>query len=140
MVLATSRSCNKHETRYPPFYVEMLAATWGINKLRPYIYGMHFTLITDHRPITYLMNKLDGLSDMHQRWQMQLQEYSFNVIHRAGKSHQIADVPSRHPLPSHWDSTGACLNPLSAEEQMEATVGARDSMVQDNAGIVAATQ
>lgn len=119
LVLATSRSCNKHETRYPPFYGEMLASTWGVNKLRPYIYGMHFTLVTDHRPITYLLHKMDGLSDMHQRWQMQLQEYSFDIIHRAGKLHQIADVPSRHPLLGPWDNTGACLSPLGVVDEQD---------------------
>ena len=116
LVLATSRSCNKHEKRYPPFYGEMLAATWGVNKLRAYLYGHPFTLVTDHKPITYLMHKPDGLSDMHQRWQMQLQEYSFDVVHRAGKNHEIADVPSRFPLPSTTDSTGACLDQLSAAD------------------------
>ena len=113
LVLATSRSCNKHERRYPPFYGEMLASTWGINKLRPYLYGNYFTLITDHKPLLYLMHKPDGLSDMHQRWQMQLLEYSFDIIHRAGKEHANADVTSRFPVLPPFDDSGACLDPLN---------------------------
>jgi len=94
----------------------MLAATWGINKLRAYLYGHPFTLITDHKPITYLLHRIEGSSDMHQRWQMQLQEYTFTVIHRAGKNHANADIPSRYPLQLLGDSTGAQLDPLSTEE------------------------
>ena len=120
MVLAVSRSCNVHEARYPSFYGEMLAATWGVNKLRPYLYGIPFVLVTDHKPITYLLHKRDGLSDMHQRWQLQLQEYQFNIIHREGKKHAIADVPSRHPIPHIADGSGSCLDPLNAAELEEA--------------------
>ena len=122
LVLATSRSCNKHEVSYPPFYGEMLAGTWGINKLRPYLYGNFFTLVTDHKPLLYLLHKKEGLSDMHQRWQMQLLEYDFTIIHRAGKMHANADITSRNPLLDPWDNTGSCLDPLVEKEVEEIRV------------------
>jgi hypothetical protein len=41
---------------------------------------------------------------------MILQEYEFEVVHRAGEKHQNADSLSRQPLPSDLDPTGARLD------------------------------
>jgi hypothetical protein len=59
--------------------------------------------------MTYLLHRIEGLSDVHQRWHMQLQEYTFSVIHRAGK-----DIQTEYPLQLLGDSAGAQLDPRPA--------------------------
>jgi hypothetical protein len=55
------------------------------------------------------MNKPD-LTGKHARWALSLQEFTFIITHRAGITHQNADMPSRYPQPSKVDNTGARLD------------------------------
>ncbi|GFW09419.1 transposon Ty3-I Gag-Pol polyprotein [Trichonephila clavipes] len=36
-----------------------IVATWATNKFRPYIFGKHFTVVTDHHSLCWLMNLKD---------------------------------------------------------------------------------
>ncbi|KAK3274948.1 hypothetical protein CYMTET_16901 [Cymbomonas tetramitiformis] len=104
-----SRSLSKTERQYASFQGEMLAVVWAIRTLRQYLRGIHFTLITDHSPLTTLMEKGD-LQGQHLRWAISLQEFEFTVQYRPGPKNENADVPSRYPLPSTADETGARLD------------------------------
>ncbi|KAK3260606.1 hypothetical protein CYMTET_30450 [Cymbomonas tetramitiformis] len=82
-------------------------STYGIVRtLRQYLHGVHFTLVTDHSPLTTLMEKSD-LQGQHLRWAISLHEFDFTVQYRPGAKNSNADVPSRYPLPSTTDETGA---------------------------------
>eukprot|EP00798_Chlamydomonas_sp_ICE-L_P007071 gene7071-biopygen16880 len=54
LVACASRSLNKHEAEYSSFKGEMLAACWACKIFRVYVLGLHFTLVTDHSPVTAL--------------------------------------------------------------------------------------
>ncbi|KAK3288393.1 hypothetical protein CYMTET_4128 [Cymbomonas tetramitiformis] len=82
------------------------AVVWAVRTLRQYLHGVHFTLVTDHSPLTTLMEKAD-LQGQHLRWAISLQEFDFTVQYRPGAKNSNADVPSRYPLPSTMDETGA---------------------------------
>ena len=111
MVACASRTCNVHEKRYAPYYGEMLAAVWAVKTFRVYLHGApKFKLVTDHQPLTYLMNN-PNLTGQHARWALALQEYDFEIVHRPGVTHQNADGLSRMPLATTVDGTGACLDP-----------------------------
>ncbi|GAQ93578.1 hypothetical protein KFL_016730010, partial [Klebsormidium nitens] len=73
---------------------------------RVYLYGRHFTLITDHEPLKWLMTNM-RLTGMHARWAIILQEYDFEIAHRSGLKNLDADGLSRNPLPSDHDGTDA---------------------------------
>ena len=106
-----SRSLNKHERNYPSYKGELLALTWAVKMFRQHLHGVHFKLVTDHRPLLWLMETRD-LSGQYARWQMLLQEHSFTVMHRAGLKHQNADALSRFPDPQTEDhETGTQLDP-----------------------------
>ncbi len=111
MVACISRSLNKHEANYSSYEGEALACVWACKTLRPYLHGASFSIVTDHQPLCYLMTN-QSLTGKHARWALSLQEYEFQVIHRPGKSHQNADVPSRFPRGSAFDGTGARLDGL----------------------------
>ncbi len=93
----------------------MLAVVWAVKLLRPYLYGIEFTIVTDHRPLLWLMSTPD-LTGKHARWALSLMDNVFVVVHRAGKSHCNADVVSRFPEAHSHDETGAQLDADAASK------------------------
>ncbi|KAJ9519684.1 hypothetical protein QJQ45_013313 [Haematococcus lacustris] len=111
MVACCSRSCNVHERNYASYTGEMLAVVWAVKTMRFYLHGRHFTIVTDHQPLSWLMSGQQHTGQVA-RWAMQLQEYDFTVKHRPGVTHQNADALSRSPRSTSVDNTGACLDPI----------------------------
>jgi hypothetical protein len=101
-----SRSLNKHERNYPSYKGELLALAWAAKSFRVHLHGVRFTVVTDHQPLVWLM-KARELTGQYARWQMLLQEYDFEVVHRPGAKHNNADVLSRFPSATTDDVTGA---------------------------------
>jgi hypothetical protein len=87
----------------------MLAAVWAVKTFRPHVLGLNFSVVTEHSPLQWSMNKPD-LTGKHARWALSLQEFTFIITHKAGIKHQNADVPSRYPQPSKMDNTRARLD------------------------------
>ena len=89
-----SRALSKAERKYFPTERECLAIVYCVKYFRPYVYGRHFTISTDHNPLRWLQSVKDSC-DRLLRWSLKLQEYDFTVVHRPGKAHRNADVVSR---------------------------------------------
>ena len=106
VVAYASRSNNRAESNYSSYAGECLAAVWGVRYFRVYLYGVHFKLYTDHRPLEWLM-KSPNLTGMHARWALMLQEFDFEIKYRKGLVNMNADGLSRSPLPETEDLTGA---------------------------------
>lgn len=90
-----SRTLNDVETRYATIEKEALAIVWAINKFKPYLYGAKFTLLTDHKPLTFLKNS--SKNDKILRWALDLKNYTFDVLYKEGKTNVVADALSRRP-------------------------------------------
>jgi len=65
-----------------------------VKYFRPYLYGRHFNIITDHRPLTYLFGIKDASSQL-MRWRLQLADYDYTITYRTGPEHSNADCLSR---------------------------------------------
>ena len=104
-----SRSLNKHERNYPSYKGELLALAWAVRMFCHHLFGTEFQLVTDHQPLLWIMKAKD-LNGQYARWQLMLQEYDFNIVHRAGIKHTNADVLSRFPQASDRDTSGARLD------------------------------
>lgn len=89
-----SRTLNKAEINYSVIQKELLAIIWAVKYFRPYLYGRKFNIITDHRPLTFLFG-LKDVSSQLMRWRLQLSEYDYTIIYRAGSENANADCLSR---------------------------------------------
>lgn len=89
-----SRKLTDTEKRYSTSERELLSVVYAIEKFRPYIDGLHFEVVTDHSALKWLHKMKDPHGRLG-RWAMKLQQFSFDVIHRPGKSHTVPDALSR---------------------------------------------
>jgi len=102
VIAYASRSLTSCEKAYSTTEKECLAIVWGIEKMRPYLEGYHFTVLTDHQSLKWLRT-LKSPSGRLARWQMSLQQYSFDVKYRKGALNKVADALSRDPATSDSD-------------------------------------
>jgi len=95
-----SRTLNEAEVNYSTVEREMLAIVWGIQHFRPYLFGHKFTIVTDHRPLTWLMGFKEPNFKLV-RWKLQLLEYDYEVTYKKGSQNVVADALSRIELQVH---------------------------------------
>ncbi|KAJ1199297.1 hypothetical protein NDU88_003134 [Pleurodeles waltl] len=89
-----SRRLLPRERRWSAIEREAFAVVWALKKLRPYLFGTHFRVQTDHRPLRWLM-QMRGENPKLLRWSISLQGMDFTVEHRPGTEHANADGLSR---------------------------------------------
>ena len=90
----TSRTLNNDERNYPTIEKELLAIVWRYMYFRQYLYGRKFTVVTDHRPVTWFFSVKDPSSRLL-RWRLKLEEYEYEVKYKKGSSNTNADALSR---------------------------------------------
>ncbi|KAJ8893376.1 hypothetical protein PR048_005967 [Dryococelus australis] len=92
-----SQKLNKAERNYSTTERECPCVFLVLKKWH-YLYGCKFTVVTDHRPLRWLLQIKEPTSHLA-RWYLLLSEYDFEIIHKAGKANANADVLSR--IPAH---------------------------------------
>ena len=106
VVAYASRSLSDVERRYSQTEREALAIVWAVERLHVYLYGSHFTLLTDCKPVQLILDNPQSKPPARiERWNLRLQGYDFDVVHMRGKSNP-SDFLSRHPLSAQDDSHG----------------------------------
>ena len=93
-IVYLSRTLNPHEQNHTVSDKELSAVVCSIEKLRPYVEGYPFTVVTDHSALKWLKNLKDATGKLA-RWALKLQQWDFDIVHRKGSLHQIPDALSR---------------------------------------------
>lgn len=89
-----SRGFTKGETNKSTIEKELAAIHFAVQHFKPYIYGTHFKIKSDHKPLTYLFS-LKNPSSKLTRMRLDLEEFVYTVEYIKGTSNVIADALSR---------------------------------------------
>lgn len=82
------------QRKYSTTEKECLSVILSIEKFRPYIDMVRFTVVTDHASLLWLRNLKDATGRLS-RWALRLQCYDIDFVHRPGKEHVVPDMLSR---------------------------------------------
>jgi hypothetical protein len=94
VIVYLSRALTQQERNYSATEREALAVIYCLEKLRPYIEGLHVDIITDHFSLVWLFN-LKNPTGRLARWISRFQQFDFTIIHRKGSHHHLPDALSR---------------------------------------------
>lgn len=97
----TSFSLNDAQKAYPILHLEALALVCTIKKFHKYLYGQHFLVYTDHKPLVGIFGKAGKNSifvTRLQRFILELSIYDFEIRYRPSAKMGNADFCSRFPL------------------------------------------
>jgi transposase InsO family protein len=104
VIAYASRSLTKPEQAYSTTEKECLAVVWGIEKMRPYLEGYRFTVLTDHQSLKWLRAIKDPTGRLA-RWAIFLQQHDFDIRYRKGVLNRVADTLSRQPAATEDETT-----------------------------------
>lgn len=94
IIASMSQKFSSAQKKYTVTEQECLAVLTAIYKFRPYIEGVHFTVITDHASLLWLQNLKDPAGRLA-RWALRLQQFDYTMVHKKGKYHIVPDALSR---------------------------------------------
>ncbi|CDF40870.1 unnamed protein product [Chondrus crispus] len=121
-----SRTLAAAERNYSVSEKECLAVIWAIQTLRPYLYGEHFIVHTDHASLRWLMNVTDPSGRLI-RWRLRLSKFDFEIKYKKGKANSQADALSRLRTAGETVDEIDDAIPCFMAEPVEGTVEDEDS-------------
>ena len=109
-VAYASRTLNAVERRYSQIEREALGITWSIERFQVYLYGMNFTVLTDHKPLINIFKpNHKSPSARMTKWLLRLQPYKFTVEYQPG-TQNASDILSRSPNKEDTSETDCLSN------------------------------
>ena len=96
IIAYASRGLTDVEKRYSQTEKEGLSIVWAVEHFHLFLFGSHFTLVTDHKPLEIIYGSPRSKPSARiERWVLRLQPYSFSVKYKPG-SENPADYLSRY--------------------------------------------
>lgn len=89
-----SKKFTRPEQNYSASERECLAVLLAVEKFRPYVEGVQFTVVTDHSALRWLMSIKDPKGRLA-RWAIRLQAFDMKIEYKAGKHMELPDALSR---------------------------------------------
>lgn len=101
-IFFASGSLSPAERNYSQLHREALAIIFGVRKFHKYLYGLRFTIYSDHQPLREIFNVNKGTPAVAaarlQRWAVLLSSYMYTIEYRKASHMAHADALSRLPL------------------------------------------
>ena len=91
LVAYFSKKLNSAESNYPIHDKKMLAIIRCIREWRTKLVGQHFEVWSDHRNLAYFQ-KMQHLGERQIRWTYELNDFSFDIIHKPDKEQVQSDA------------------------------------------------
>ena len=117
-VFFVSRALTSAERSYSQVDKEGLAIVFGVRRPHQFVFGRHFILRTDQKPLVKIFGEHIGLSSTVaarlQRWALILSRYDYHIEFIRGCDNVVADCLSRLPVPLSPEQEDALLNSISA--------------------------
>ncbi|GFV19659.1 transposon Tf2-6 polyprotein [Trichonephila clavipes] len=92
-----SKKTNTAEEKYDSYELEVLAIINALKKFRVYLLGQPFKIVTDCSAFQKTMQKKELITRIA-RWALQLEEFDYEIEHRAGSRMKHVDSLSRYPV------------------------------------------
>lgn len=91
-----SKKLNSAQQKYSPYDKELLAIYTAVRHFRHMLEGRHFTIYTDHKPLTYAMAQNPLKSSPRQARHLEfISQFTTDIRHISGKDNIVADALSR---------------------------------------------
>ncbi|GBN32766.1 Transposon Tf2-8 polyprotein [Araneus ventricosus] len=124
LVYCVSKKTTETENKYHSSKLELMAIVWKLERLRQFLLGISFTVVTDCKALIY-MNAKKSSNPQIARWSLLIQEFNFEIRHRPGVRMSHIDAISRAPVLNSSDTLDSlienklvvCLT-LSVEDQV----------------------
>jgi len=94
VIAYASRQLKEHEKNYPTHDLELAAVVFALKIWRHYLYGVKFTIYSDHKSLKYFFEQRD-LNNRQRRWLDLLKDYDCEIMYHPGKANVVADALSR---------------------------------------------
>ena len=96
VIAYASRTLSPAEKNYGITELECLAIIWAVTYFRHYLWGIHFTIITDHAALKWLLNSTSETANKRlERWKITLSEFDYDIQYRKGLTYTNANALSR---------------------------------------------
>lgn len=79
LICFASRTLSKAERNYSVTEKECLGVIFAVEKMRPYIQGYHFTIVTDHASLKWLHNLKDSTGHLARR-ATNVQAFDYDIV------------------------------------------------------------
>ena len=125
-----SMTFSKPQQQYSTIDRELAAIRWGVKVFRPFLYGVHFILYTDHRPLIFMRNMSSENSRVARTLQ-ELSEFDFELRYCRGEDNTAADALSRLSHSVEAPVSRGCASDFLPDglRVLESVPGGGDSMV-----------
>lgn len=109
LVHAVSKKTTDAKKHYHSSRQELMAIVWSVSRMRHYLIGIHFVVVTDCQALVHL-NTQKTINPQIARWATLLTEYDFEIKYRPGCKMSHIDALSRAPVRGADDTELEIIN------------------------------